>query len=470
MFSGRTTKKIKIAMMKRLLFSIVGTLLWLTGFSQNDGWYTQGDFSPRFRIKYTIENTLNISRESCPVVITRDNFPLPDIHEMWVTVVDPLLEPAPEPSAELIKRQGGHQLRKESNGHAIFHQLDDLDKDGIWDELFFQVNLKPKEKRTLYIYIGENIRGWNPHRTHADIASYCRHLMPFWESENVGWKIWFANSVDVFAKRKPLLMADRLYMENMDGYGVFLENPDYGTDIQSVDYSFGGGAICLYEFENQPEKISIPRFTPVREKLAPTSMWNAGQISDTRYAYEVIVNGPLRSIIRIKTMNWNSGNGFYEYNQYYTAYAGQSYCTSKVIYTKFFPNQNGVLMGCGVRKKPGEDNFIQKGGMLISSGPEDIKDPQSIDDRDVWHIPLIGIALIVKDKYLPQYQFIKEYKGNHTFRLKPDSNNSYEYMLIAGWSEGVVYNTKESFNSYAEKCSLEFNNPVIAHFNKTEQQ
>jgi hypothetical protein len=35
--------------------------------------------------------------------------------------------------------------------------------------------------------------------------------------------------------------------------------------------------------------------------------------------------------------------------------------------------------------------------------------------------------------------------------------------------EGVVYNTKESFNNYAEKCSLEFNNPVIDHFNKTEQ-
>jgi hypothetical protein len=456
-------------MMKSLLLSTLGILLWLTGFSQTGDWYTQGDFAPRFRIAYTIENTLNIERDNCPVIILRDKFPLPDIHEMWVTVVDPLLEPAPEPSPELIERQGGHQLRKETNGHAIFHQLDDLDKDGIWDELFFQVNLKPNEKRTLYIYIGENVRGWNPTRTHANIASYVRHLVPFWESENVGWKLWYANSVDVYAKRKPVLMADRLYMENIDGYGVSFENPDYGSDIQSVDFSFGGGAICLYEFVNQPDKISLPRFTPVQEKLTPNSMWNAGQISDTRYAYEVIVNGPLRSIIRIKTMNWNTGNGFYEYDQYYTAYAGQSYCTSKVIYTKFFPKQDGVLMGCGVRKKPEEDNFVQKGGMLISSGPETITPAEKVANPHILSEPFIGIALIVKDKYLPQYQFIKEYKGNHTFRLKPDSNNSYEYMLISGWSDGVVYNTKESFNSYAEKCSMEFNNPVIAHFNKTEQ-
>jgi hypothetical protein len=456
-------------MMKRKALCIIGTLIWLTGFSQSYDWYTQGNFSPKFRIEYTIENTLNIERENCPVIISRDNFPLPDIHEMWVTVVDPLLEPAPEPSAKLLERQGGHQLRKESNGHAIFHQLDDLDKDGIWDELFFQVNLKPKEKRTLYIYIGENIRGWNPHRTHANIASYCRHQMPFWESENVGWKIWFANSVDVFAKRKPMLMSDHLYMENLDGYGVVYENPDYGTDIQSVDYSFGGGAICLYEFENQPDKISRPRFTPVQEKLAPNSMWNAGQISDTRYAYEVIVNGPIRSMIRIKTMNWNTGNGFYEYDQYYTAFAGQSYCTSKVSYTKFFPSQAGVLMGCGIRKKPGEDNFIQKGGMLISSGPETITNPERLNDTAPWSVPFIGIALIVKDRYSPQYQFINEFKGNHTFRVIPDKNKSYEYMLISGWAEGAVYNTKESFNSYAEKCALEFNNPVNTTFIKTEK-
>jgi hypothetical protein len=98
--------------------------------------------------------------------------------------------------------------------------MDDLDKDGIWDELFFQTNIKTNSSKTIYIYLGENICGWNTHYTHANIGSYSRHLMPFWESENVGWKIWFANSVDVYAKRKPVLMSNHLYMENLDGYWV----------------------------------------------------------------------------------------------------------------------------------------------------------------------------------------------------------------------------------------------------------
>ena len=83
-------------------------------------------------------------------------------------------------------------------------------------------------------------------------------------------------------------------------------------------------------------------------------------------------------MIKIKGMNWNTGNGFYEYEQYYTAYANQNYCRSKVHFNKFFPTRDGVLMGCGMRKKPQEDNFIQKGGIIISSGPEEVRDPEKI--------------------------------------------------------------------------------------------
>ncbi len=454
----------------RIIFLLSFLLVSAWPLSAQSPWYTQGNFTPAGRITYILENQLNIERIDCPVIICRDEFPMPDIHEMWITVVDPQGEPYPGPSQELLDRQGGHQLREEQNGHALFHQLDDLDRDGVWDELCFQVNLKPREKRTIYIYLGENIRGWNPHRTHANIGSYCRHLMPFWESENVGWKIWFANSVDVYAKRKPMLMSNRLYMDNLDGYGVAYENEDYGSDIQSVDLSFGGGSICLFEFADRPAEISRPRFTPVHDQTVPNSLWNAGQISDTRYVYEVVTNGPVRSTIRIRTLNWDTGNGFYEYEQYYTAYAGQSYCTSRVVYHTFLPKLSGVLMGCGVRKKPRENNFIQEGGLLISSGPENIKDPEMIDERAAWELPFVGISLIVKEKYQPQYQFISEYRGNHTFRVVPDENHSYEYMLISGWADGAVYNTKESFNDYARKCAQEYNHPVRVGYAGTEMK
>ncbi|MEI7420464.1 MAG: DUF4861 family protein [Prolixibacteraceae bacterium] len=456
--------------MKRIVCLFLTLICTIGLYAQKNSWYETVKFKPATRLVYKIKNTLDIERKNLPVVIQRKDFPMPDIHEMWVTVVDPALPSYEGPNKEVLKVYGGHQMLAETNGHAIFHQLDDLDKDGIWDELFFQTNLKPGEEKTLYIYIGENSQGWNKHFTHANIGSYCRHQMPFWESENVGWKIWFANSVDVFAKRKPVLMAQHLYMENLDGYGVGVINRDWGSDIQSVAGSMGGGAICLFEHPGIPDSISLPRLTPVTKTNAPKSSWNAGQISDTRYAYEVVVNGPVRSIIKIKTMNWNSGNGNYDLEQYYSVYAQQSYSTCKVVYKNYNPKVQGVKMGCGIRKKPGEENLFQKGGIVISSGPEQIRDPENIDERAEWMMPFIGKAIVVKDLYKPVYQYTKHAEGQHTFKVTPDKENQFEYMIFAAWSEGVVYNNQKDFEEYVKTTAKEYNNPVETSLVKVEKK
>ncbi len=464
--------------MRTLIHILVG-LMVVSGLSAQEGsWYythqtsepEKTKFEPAARLVYTLKNTLDVERKNHPVVISRDEFPMPDIHEMWITIVDPSLPSYEGPDEEVLTIYGGHQLLAEVHGHAVFHQLDDLDKDGIWDELFFQTDLKPNEEKLIYIYLGENIQGWNKHSTHANVGSYCRHQMPFWESENVGWKIWFANCCDVYAKRKPGLMSNHLYMENLDGYGVSEINPDWGSDIQSVAGTMGGGAICLFEHPDKPDSISLPRFTPTREKMAPESLWNAGQISDTRYAYEVVVNGPVRSMIKIKTMNWISGSGSYNLEQYYTVYAHQSYTTCQVVYKDFQPRKAGVRMGCGIKKKPGEENLYQKGGVLISSGAEQIKDPEDIDERDAWLMPFIGKAIVVKDKYQPEYQFTEGAGGSHTFKVTPDSKNRFEYMLFAAWSEGAVYNNQEDFEAYVQQTSVEFNYPIEIDFVNIDQK
>jgi len=455
-----------------ILIVVFGTL---GVYAQSDGWYYTHEtskpdnlyFSPSVRLVYTLKNTLDVERKNSPVVIKRTEFQIPDIHEMWITIVDPTMPSYEGPDAEVLEIYGGQQLGAAVNGHVVFYQLDDLDKDGIWDELFFQADLKPKQEKKIYIYIGENLYGWNKHFTHANIGSYGRHQIPFWESENVGWKIWFANCCDVYAKRKPVLMSQHLYMDNLDGYGVTFMNDDFGSDIQSVEGTMGGGGICLYEYPDIPDSISLPRFTPAKKKLAPESLWNAGQISDTRYAYEVVVNGPVRSIIKIKTMNWNSGAGSYDLEQYYTVYAHQSYSTCQVEYKSFLPMKAGVKMGCGIRKKPGEENLYKKEGIIISSGPEQIKDPD-IGDRAGWIVPFLGKAMVVKDMYKPKYQFTACADGSHTFKVTPDSENQFEYMLFAAWSEGAVYNNQKDFEEYVQLTALEYNNPIEIGFVKIE--
>lgn len=448
-----------------LVFFALFFSLALDALCDDGGWYTQGIFIPTVRYELSLINTLDIDRADCPVVIKRDQMPVQDLHEFWVTVVDPSLPPNPEPATELLARTGYHQLRKETNGHAVFHQLDDLDKDGVWDELFFVTNLKANETKTLFLYLGFNQRGWNEHSTHAGIGSYCRHIMPFWESAHVGWKLWYATDADVYGKRTGHLMSHKLYMNNIDGYSVPYDD---GSDIMSVSDSFGGGGICLFESPEQPEVVSRPRFTPEREKQNFAPSFNVGQIRDTRYAFDVVVNGPLRSMIKAKTMSWNTGAGFYELEQVYTAYTNQSYSTCKVKFHKFLPEQPRIMFGCGIRKMPREDNFYQKDGTVITCGPEEIGNPDDIEGRDYLEVDFVGAALVVKDEYDPQYQFMPAWQGNHTFRIPLRDDHVYEYLIAAAWSEGSVLNTPEEFKKYILKTAKEYNNPIVVEIHDKE--
>ena len=176
------------------------------------------------------------------------------------------------------------------------------------------------------------------------------------------------------------------------------------------------------------------------------------------------MNGPIRPIIKIKGLNWNSGNGHYEYEQTYTVTAKQSYTTSRVEFTTFSPEVAGVKMGVGIRKKSDEDHFILEDGIIVSSGPESIKDPENIDDREEYRVDFVGTALIVKDDYKPAYQFVKSHDGNHTFKLTTANDHTFEYLLSSAWSEGAVYSNEKDFSDYIRKTKLEYESPVQARF------
>jgi len=419
-----------------------------------DAWYAQGDFTPSTRVEIVIANDLAEDRKDAPIVIRRDQLPmLADIQELTVTLVDPSGEARPEPSAALLARQGPHERRGESNGLSLDYQFDDLDRDGIWDELFFVADLKAGERKRFHLYRGFQQRGWNPHRTHAAIGSYMRHTVPFWESEHVGWKLWFPTDIDVYGKRKPLLMSNRLYMGNLDGYGVSTENPDYGADIQSVDDSFGGGGIGVFEGET----LNRPRFTPTADL---EHRFNAGQQSDTRYSFETLVNGPLRSMVRIRTMNWNTGQGRYEVQQTYTAYSGQNYTTAEVKFTRWEAGAEGADFAVGVRKRPGQ-NFERHGdNWVVTTAPETLRNPDDVEGLQQQEpILYAGTALIVPAEDAPTYRFVEARGENHVFRVPARADRTYRYMLVAGWSEGEVLKTPEAFADYVAASARSYASP-----------
>jgi hypothetical protein len=446
-------------MQRKFLATGIGILLSITASFGADSspWYTQGRFKPSLRVELTLVNTLDLERIDEPIVIPRSALPMQDLQEMWITIVDPDEIPRGEPTKERLRQFGYHEIRAEANGRMLFHQADDIDKDGVWDEIFFITDLKPNERKKIYLYIGFNDRGWNEHTTHATIGSYCRHLIPFWESENVGWKLWYYTDCDVYGKRVPQLMSQDLSMQNLDGYGV---PNDMGSDIMGVGDSLGGGGIVLFEHPESPELVSRPRFTPARTEAGFDQSWNVGPVSDTRYAFDVVINGPLRSMIRVKTFNWDTGNGTYALEQLYTAYTRQSYTTCKVKFSEFLPAEDGVMFGCGIKQHPNQSTYYQQGGTVVTAGSEEIVNPDDVDGIQKITVDYIGAACIVKDVYNPTYQFVPAYSSNLTFKVAPTADRSFEYLLAAAWSEGPPFDTAGEFKNYVLDTERKYNNPV----------
>lgn len=424
-----------------------------------DGWYAREDFKPVRRIAIRVANDLDQPRRATPVVITPAQIPeLAGANELTVTLVDPSGTPRAAPTPQQLAVMGPHGIRQESNGRAQDMQLDDLDKDGVWDELFFQADLKPRETKTYYLYLGFQQRGWNTHGSNAAIGSYMRHVVPFWESGNVGWKLWFADSADVYGKRKNQLMSSQLLANNWDGYAVSYVDPGLGSDIMSVDDSFGGGGIGVFEAPGS-DQVSRPRFSP---KADAEQRWNGNQLQDTRYAHEVIVNGPLRSMVRIKTMNWNTAKGGrFALDQVYTAYARHNYATAKVHFGTWQPGAAGAEFAAGIRKKEGETLGLRQGGVVVTTAPEAIRNPDDTDSaQNALKVTYAGVALVVKDAYRAKHVSVAQQQGNELFRFPARADGRYEYMIAAGWSEGEMLKTAAEFRDYVVDVSREYNSPV----------
>jgi len=420
------------------------------------GWYTEGDYIPGTRVKVTIVNSLDFARTDCPVAITRAVMPIPDISDFWVTVVDPTLPPNPEPTAEELEKVGGWLPRKEENGHFLPYQLDDLDKDGIWDELFFMIDIGARETKTIYLYIEPPAKTWMrglyEQHTFAMIGNYERNLFPWWESRYLGWKIATQADVDMYGKREPMFVAFEEQIHNYSGYNKPYEQ---GSDILMVSDTFGTSGICLFETPSMPDSVSRSRFSPYR---------GTGQFRNTRFAHQVIVSGPLRSIVRSHTMNWRTGRGEYELVQDYTAYKDKSYSTCTARFTTFLPENTETEIGCGIRHIMNDYDTYMEGGMVISFGKDVVIESPSPDESGEEKIRTVldfeGIAMVVKDIYKPRYQAIDSWGGNHVFRIPVPDDLTFEYFFAGGWSEGSVNRTAEEFKEYVLKSAREFNSPL----------
>jgi unsaturated chondroitin disaccharide hydrolase len=180
-------------------------------------------------------------------------------------------------------------------------QADDLDGDNKYDELAFQIDLKPNQTRIVTIAYGDaatiqRLRGEYPKRTAA------RFTMKFdglgWESEVNAWRIYFdkRNAIDLWGKRRPGLY---LEMFGAPEYVYHWESP-LGRDIYRIGDAIGIGSVATL-IDGKVVKVS-----DVAERK-----------------WRIISAGPVRVIVELSYKGWQVGGREINLTSRMTQWAGE---------------------------------------------------------------------------------------------------------------------------------------------------
>lgn len=192
------------------------------------------------------------------------------------------------------------------NGRAVPSQVDDLDRDGKWDELAFCLNFKASETIKLDIENVDvakypkfekrtNVRLGivQPDHSYKEVDHYfapsCADSFKIiaqgesvsWENDKMGFRNYFdcRNVKDLFGKLKPGLIIDKIQTPDIPNYHQL---SDWGMDILHCGSSTGSGGLALLEKD---------------------SLYRLGS-TDT-YEYQKVAEGPVRSVFDLKYAGWH---------------------------------------------------------------------------------------------------------------------------------------------------------------------
>src|SRR2546423_3008915 len=222
-------------------------------------------------------------------------------------------------------------------------QADDLDGDGKYDEIAFQIDLKPRQTRVVSVAYGDaatmqRLRSDYPARTHAKFTLKFDGLG--WESEAMAWRIYFdkRNAIDLWGKRRPGLY---LEMFGSPEYVYHQESP-LGRDIFRIGDALGAGSVAAL-VDGRTEKVA-----DVAERK-----------------WRIISEGPVRVVVELKYKGWKVGGREVNLTSRMTQWAGERGFEHRV-------------------NAEGADGLTLVTGLVREEGLQDKVFPPTADEPVLW--------------------------------------------------------------------------------------
>jgi unsaturated chondroitin disaccharide hydrolase len=289
-------------------------------------------------------------------------------------------------------------------------QADDMDGDGKYDEIAFQIDLAPHQTRIVTIAYGEmaamlRLRSHYAKRTNAMFAT--RYEGPGWESEETAWRIYLdkRNAIDLYGKRRP-----GLYLELFASpeYVYHMESP-FGRDIYGIGKALGVGGIgALVDGKAEP----------------------VADVADRKW--RVVSAGPVRSVLELDYKQWKIAGRMVDLTSRITQWAGEHGFDHRIT----IGNSDGLTLVTGLPYKSAVEDLktsIPQIRAVATWGPQVVLGGNKAQTVDVPDENL-GVTVL-----LPQDQAgeVSKDDANRLIGVRPHDGSAHWYGAAMWDQEGT---------------------------------
>lgn len=347
------------------------------------------------------------------------------------------------------------------NGQEVASQIDDLDRDGFYDELTFLTDLSKKERKIF------NVNLYNKGEQKAYAArTYAQLIMRNPKVKQANKQDLYLNSITANPR-----MVDPYHL--LHQHGVAFENELvalrlYFDKRQTVD---------LYgKYKKQLELNETQFYTDANQKVARYGddvlwvgntfglgafrAWNGSQpvdISDVKgRTHRIIATGPLRTIVEIEDEGWKIDSLHPRMNLIvrYTLYAGHRDMDVDVIFNR---NVNDLKFSTGIINVKNSTEYSDKNGIRGCWGT----DWPTGKEAEGKKPETVGLGIYVPAKYRKSEEVAN--KDNYAFVIGTTNNKISYKCTYTSANESFGYHSDKEWFRFLKEWREYLDNPTISN-------
>ncbi len=336
-------------------------------------------------------------------------------------------------------------------------QLDDLDRDGTFDELVFVTSFSRKQskKATVALYTnGKPII--YPARTFAQLVlcnpkvkeknkqdiylssitltkatadqyHVLHHHGVAFENELVAMRIYMdaRQTVDIYGKfREGLELNDTQFYTTTDQ-----KQRGYGDDVLWVGNTFGLGALRGWD------------------GILPTPLTDVEQRTQ-----RILAQGPVRTIVEMEDYRWTPQPGAQPVNLTlrYTLYAGHRDCQVSATFSR---DMSAHQFSTGIINVKNSEEYTDHAGLRGCWGTD-----WPATDTLKWKRETVGLGICI-----PAANHVRELpanKDNYAFVVRPEGKTLHYNIVYGSDNESFGYHSAEEWFDFLKDWKKELANPV----------